>query len=59
MSFFILLSRRETHRQVSRLNEWSLILTSERGLWANPTRHRAWRLDETEGPYRVRYVTIN
>lgn len=31
------------------------MLTSERGLW--PTQEtRLWRLDETEGPNRIRYV---
>lgn len=48
--------RREHHRQVLRLNEWALNLTSERGLWAHSGRQRAWRLDETEGPYRIRFV---
>ncbi|KAJ6565477.1 beach-domain-containing protein [Mycena vulgaris] len=48
-----ILDLRENRRQVSRLTEWSNLLTSERGLWPNP-EIRAWRLDETEGPYRVR-----
>ncbi|KAJ7454045.1 beach-domain-containing protein [Mycena galericulata] len=47
------LDLRENRRQVSRLTEWSNLLTSERGLWPNP-EIRSWRLDETEGPYRVR-----
>ncbi|KAF8208087.1 hypothetical protein K438DRAFT_1667321 [Mycena galopus ATCC 62051] len=47
------LDLRENRRQVSRLTEWSNLLTSERGLWPNP-EIRAWRLDETEGPHRVR-----
>lgn len=46
-------SSRENRRQVSRLTEWSNLLTSERGLWPNP-EIRTWRLDETEGPHRVR-----
>ncbi|KAH8103359.1 beach-domain-containing protein [Cristinia sonorae] len=49
------LDLREEHRQVASLTEWSTLLTAERGLWpdvaAAPTK---WRLDETEGPYRVR-----
>ncbi|KAJ7075426.1 beach-domain-containing protein [Mycena belliarum] len=48
-----ILDLRENRRQVSRLTEWSNLLTSERGLWPNP-ENRAWRLDETEGPQRVR-----
>ncbi|KAJ7151346.1 beach-domain-containing protein [Mycena crocata] len=48
-----ILDLRENRRQVSRLTEWSNLLTSERGLWPNP-EIRAWRLDETEGPHRVR-----
>ncbi|KAJ7720932.1 beach-domain-containing protein [Mycena metata] len=48
-----ILDLRENRRQVSRLTEWSHLLTSERGLWPNP-EVRTWRLDETEGPYRVR-----
>ncbi|OBZ78370.1 Beige 1 [Grifola frondosa] len=48
------LDLREHHRQVSVLTEWSLVLTTERGLWAKDHVIRLWRLDETEGPYRVR-----
>ncbi|KAJ7052675.1 beach-domain-containing protein [Mycena amicta] len=48
-----ILDLRENRRQVSRLTEWSNLLTSERGLWPNP-EERTWRLDETEGPHRVR-----
>ena len=51
--FFV---RREHHRQVSRLNEGTLILVSERGPCTHPGRHCAWRLDENEGPYRIRFV---
>ncbi len=50
----ILLRRREYRRQVSRLTEWSNCLTSERRLWAKDTECE-WRLDETEGPHRIRY----
>ncbi|KAJ3506661.1 hypothetical protein NLJ89_g6748 [Agrocybe chaxingu] len=48
-----LLDIREQRRQVSRLTDWSTLLTSERGLWR---RHQPqlWRLDETEGPHRIR-----
>jgi hypothetical protein len=53
-SHLICLFRKEQNRQVSRLNDWMIPLTSERGLWEIPNLHRAWRLDETEGPYRVR-----
>ncbi|KAH9975416.1 beach-domain-containing protein [Lactifluus volemus] len=45
---------REQNRQVSRLSDWMIPLSAERGLWEKPNLHHAWRLDETEGPYRVR-----
>ncbi|KAI0360774.1 beach-domain-containing protein [Trametes cingulata] len=48
------LDLREHHRQVASLTEWSTVLTAERGLWAKPDVIPRWRLDETEGPYRVR-----
>ncbi|KAF8635320.1 hypothetical protein AX17_003946 [Amanita inopinata Kibby_2008] len=44
---------REYRRQVPRLQEWTQSLTSERSLWPQPQR-RMWRLDETEGPHRIR-----
>ena len=49
------LDRRENRRQVSRMQEWTYLLTSERGLWPH---HESflWRLDETEGPHRIRCV---
>ncbi|KAI8986856.1 beach-domain-containing protein [Trametes punicea] len=50
----IILDLREHHRQVASLTEWSTVLTTERGLWARPDYRPRWRLDETEGPYRVR-----
>lgn len=50
-----LCSRRETQRQISCLYEWVHLLTSERGLWPRQET-RLWRLDETEGPYRIRCV---
>ena len=46
--------RREENRQMSRLNDWMIPLSAERGLWELPNLHYAWRLDETEGPHRVR-----
>lgn len=49
-----LLRRKEENRQKSRLNDWMIPLSAERGLWEVPNLHHAWRLDETEGPYRVR-----
>ena len=51
----VYLDRREHRRQVSRMQEWTYLLTSERGLWP---RHESflWRLDETEGPHRTRCV---
>ncbi|KAF9466003.1 hypothetical protein BDZ94DRAFT_1252774 [Collybia nuda] len=47
------LDLRENRRQISRLYEWTHLLTSERGLWPQH-KTRLWRLDETEGPYRIR-----
>ena len=37
------------------MQEWTYLLTSERGLWPH---HESflWRLDETEGPHRIRCV---
>ncbi|KAF8184760.1 hypothetical protein BJ912DRAFT_973913 [Pholiota molesta] len=47
------LDMRENRRQVSRLTEWTNLLTSERGLWPH-AEITLWRLDETEGPHRIR-----
>ncbi|KAF4607270.1 hypothetical protein EYR38_001331 [Pleurotus pulmonarius] len=47
------LDLREHRRQISRLNDWALLLESERGLWPH-CDVRLWRLDETEGPQRIR-----
>ncbi|KAF8962103.1 beach-domain-containing protein [Flammula alnicola] len=47
------LDMRENRRQVSRLTEWKNLLTSERGLWPH-NQPILWRLDETEGPHRIR-----
>lgn len=51
-SYFYLYSR-EHHRQAERLTQWRIGLLMEPGLWSTSTE-RKWRLDETEGPYRVR-----
>ena len=51
--------RREEHRQVASLTEWSTLLTAERGLWPGASAAPKWRLDETEGPYRVRCAAIS
>jgi hypothetical protein len=53
--FFVFVFRRETRRQVSQLQNWTQLLTSERGLWPNQEK-RMYRLDETEGPHRMRFV---
>ncbi|TFK65264.1 beach-domain-containing protein [Pluteus cervinus] len=47
------LDLRETRRQVSRLYEWTQLLINERGVWPHPET-KMWRLDETEGPHRIR-----
>lgn len=49
-----ILDLREQRRQISRLTEWGAVLMTERGLWASPEAEQTWKLDETEGPYRVR-----
>ncbi|KAI0746713.1 beach-domain-containing protein [Daedaleopsis nitida] len=48
------LDLREHNRQIAALTDWSTVLTTERGLWTKPDVIPRWRLDETEGPYRVR-----
>ncbi|KAF8882140.1 hypothetical protein BD779DRAFT_1544178 [Infundibulicybe gibba] len=48
-----ILDLREHRRQISRLFVWTHHLTSERGLWPGEET-RSWRLDETEGPHRIR-----
>ncbi|KAJ3536167.1 hypothetical protein NM688_g6872 [Phlebia brevispora] len=49
-----ILDWREQRRQIAALTEWAESLTTERGLWPRPENEWKWRLDETEGPYRVR-----
>ncbi|KAJ7579061.1 beach-domain-containing protein [Mycena floridula] len=48
-----ILDLRENRRQVSRLYDWTNFLRSERGLWPQQDT-QLWRLDETEGPHRIR-----
>lgn len=48
-----ILDLREERRQAARFYDWNIYLTSERGLWQEDQPH-LWRLDETEGPHRVR-----
>ena len=50
---------RENQRQIAGLTDWVKIVTNERGLWANTAAEPQWRLDETEGPYRVRFVAFS
>lgn len=47
---------RENQRQIAGLTDWVKKVTNERGLWANSTAKPQWKLDDTEGPYRVRSV---
>lgn len=49
---------RENQRQIAGLTDWVKIVTNERGLWANTTTEPQWKLDDTEGPYRVRSVAF-
>lgn len=46
--------QREFHRQAERHTEWRTILHSEHGIWPRPSEKYLWRLDDTEGPFRVR-----
>jgi hypothetical protein len=46
--------RREFQRQAERQTEWRNALHAERGVWARAQGKQMWRLDETEGPFRVR-----
>ncbi|KAF8584664.1 beach-domain-containing protein [Ramaria rubella] len=43
----------EHHRQAERLTQWRTSLVMEPGLWSSSV-DRKWRLDETEGPFRIR-----
>ena len=45
----------EHHRQAERLTQWRICLVMEPGLWSSSVL-RKWRLDETEGPYRMRFI---
>lgn len=49
---------RESNRQLSSLTDWKLPLLTERGLWCRLHQTRLWRLDETEGSFRVRYISL-
>lgn len=49
---------RENQRQIAGLTDWVKVVTNERGLWTNTTAEPQWKLDETEGPYRVRFVAF-
>lgn len=49
---------RENQRQIASLTDWVKVVTNERGLWVNPTAEPQWKLDDTEGPYRVRSVAF-
>ncbi|KAH9026097.1 hypothetical protein EDB84DRAFT_1440213 [Lactarius hengduanensis] len=42
-----LLDLKEQNRRVSRLSDWMIPLTAERGLWEVPHLHYIWQMDET------------
>ncbi|KAF8315416.1 beach-domain-containing protein [Clavulina sp. PMI_390] len=44
---------REKLRAMRQLTHWESLVHHERGLWPSSSAPR-WRLDETEGPYRIR-----
>ncbi|KAI0700338.1 beach-domain-containing protein [Cytidiella melzeri] len=49
------LDMREQRRQITALTDWVRALAAERGIWPIQLESDAkWRLDESEGPYRVR-----
>ncbi|KAG8823617.1 hypothetical protein FRC17_009281 [Serendipita sp. 399] len=50
----LLQDQRELHRQAERHTEWRTLLHSEYGIWPQHTDRYMWRLDDTEGPFRVR-----
>ncbi|KAI6157101.1 hypothetical protein BKA82DRAFT_965252 [Pisolithus tinctorius] len=45
---------RERRRRLSSINTGILDVGSERDMWPHLVPERTWRLDETEGPYRMR-----
>jgi hypothetical protein len=48
--------RKEERRQIERLHDWSIPFHSEHGLWPMNQGEQMWRLDETEGPNRIRFA---
>jgi hypothetical protein len=54
----VALHSRENTRQLAALDDWSFALLSERGLWCRGEQTLLWKLDETEGPYRIRSVFL-
>ncbi|KAG8759860.1 hypothetical protein FRC14_004821 [Serendipita sp. 396] len=50
----LLQDQRELQRQAERHTEWRTLLHSEYGIWPQHTDRYMWRLDDTEGPFRVR-----
>lgn len=50
----MLQDQKELQRQAERHVEWRTFLHSEHGIWPRPSERYLWRLDDTEGPFRVR-----
>ncbi|KAG1810733.1 hypothetical protein EV424DRAFT_1422048 [Suillus variegatus] len=49
-----LLDLQEKRRRVASFEENVSVSTTERDIWSHSARKRVWKLDETEGPHRVR-----
>lgn len=51
--------RQEKRRRVASFEENVSVSTTERDIWSHSARKRVWKLDETEGPHRVRSVSFS
>ncbi|KIK43894.1 hypothetical protein CY34DRAFT_788831 [Suillus luteus UH-Slu-Lm8-n1] len=49
-----ILDLQEKRRRITSFEEYVSALTTERDIWLHIARKRVWKLDETEGPHRVR-----
>lgn len=49
-----ILDLQEKRRRITSFEECVSALTTERDMWPHIARKRVWKLDETEGPHRVR-----
>ncbi|EJT97367.1 beach-domain-containing protein [Dacryopinax primogenitus] len=49
---------REWREQIAQQIIWRSATDFDRGLWISPGAVRTWKVDETEGPFRTRYVLL-